>query len=288
MSVFAIAGIQMMVPVTDNLDAISRQLAITVRRFPWVEMVVFGELSAFGPRPETAQALPGPAEEHFQGLAHKHGVWLIPGSLYELKAGKVYNTAPVIDPQGRVVARYRKMFPFCPYESGITAGREFVVFDVPDVGRFGLSICYDKWFPETTRTLAWMGAEVIIHPTLTNSMDRDVELSIARANAATNQVYFFDVNNAGEMSFGRSTIIGVEGEVIHEAGSGAEIMPVTVDFERIRRSRETGLMGLGQPLKSFRDAPVAFPPYAPGATKSGALAGLGEMKTPQRPIRRGG
>ena len=46
----------------------------------------------------------------------------------------------------------------------MTPGAEFVVFDVPDVGRFGVSICYDMWFPETTRTLAWMGAEVICTP----------------------------------------------------------------------------------------------------------------------------
>ena len=54
---------------------------------------------------------------------------------------------------------WRKMFPFEPYEANVAAGREFLVFDVPSVGRFGLSICYDMWFPETSRTLAAMGAE---------------------------------------------------------------------------------------------------------------------------------
>ena len=45
-----------------------------------------------------------------------------------------------------MVARYRKLYPFLPYEQGVTAGSDFVVFDVPDVGRFGMSICYDMWF----------------------------------------------------------------------------------------------------------------------------------------------
>jgi predicted amidohydrolase len=286
MSVFGIAGIQMLASIGDNLDAMGRKIAVTKARFPWVEMVVFGELSTFGPRPELAQRLPGPAEEHFRALARQHDVWLIPGSLYELGEGDVYNTAPVINPAGEVVVRYRKMFPFYPYEKGVQPGREFVTFTVPDVGCFGISICYDKWFPETTRTLAWMGAEVIIHPTLTNSLDRDVELSIARASAATNQAYFFDINNAGEMSFGRSTIIGPEGDVIHEAGSGAEIMPVMVDFERVRRTRDLGVMGLGQPLKSFRDAPADFPPYAPGARQADSLTKLGALRVPQSKRRR--
>src|SRR3546814_4288082 len=96
------------------------------------------------------------------------------------------------------------MFPFAPYERGVAPGSEFVVFDVPGAGRFGVSICYDMWFPETTRSLASLGAEVILHPTLTNTIDRDAELAIARASAATNQCYFVDINVAGALGVGRS------------------------------------------------------------------------------------
>ena len=81
----------------------------------------------------------------------------------------------------------------------VARGNRHTVFDIPDVGRFGVSICYDMWFPETTRTLAWMGAEVILHPSLTNTIDRDVEISIARASAATNQCYFVDLNCSGRL-----------------------------------------------------------------------------------------
>ena len=111
--------------------------------------------------------------------------------------GVVHNTTPVIDPSGQVVGRYRKMFPFLPYEADVVPGEEFLVFDVADVGRFGVSICYDMWFPETTRTLVAMGAEVILHPSHTTTIDRDAELAIARASAVMNQCYLFDVNGAG-------------------------------------------------------------------------------------------
>jgi len=204
----------------------------------------------------------------------------VPGSLYERDGDRIYNTSPVINPQGEVVARYRKMFPFLPYEKGVTAGSEFVVFDVPQVGRFGVSICYDMWFPETTRTLAWMGAEAIIHPTMTNTIDRDVELAIARANAAVNQCYFVDINCAGRLGFGRSIVVGPDGSVIHQAGSGHEIIPVELDLELVRRSRRRGLRGLGQVLKSFRDSEVRFPPYRDGQANSAALRGLGAMGVP--------
>jgi predicted amidohydrolase len=82
-----------------------------------------------------------------------------------------------------------------------------VVFDVPGAGRIGISICYDMWFPETTRTLAAMGAEVILHPTMTDTIDREVELAIARSAAATNQLYFFDINGVGDGGTGRSIVV---------------------------------------------------------------------------------
>src|SRR3546814_8843019 len=85
---------------------------------------------------------------------------------------------------------------------------EVVVFEWSGAGRFGVSICYDMLFPETTRSLVSLGAEVILHPTLTNTIDRDVEIAIARASAATNQCYFVDINVAGELGVGRSVVCG--------------------------------------------------------------------------------
>lgn len=283
MTPFAIAGIQMQVSATEpNLTAMARRLDVLMRRFPWVQMVLFSELAAFGPLPINAQPLPGPAEEAFCKMAAKHGVWLIPGSLFERLGEAVYNTLPVIDPGGHVIARYRKMFPFQPYEAGISSGTEFVVFDVPAVGRFGVSICYDMWFPETTRNLAAMGAEVILHPTLTDTIDRDIELSIARANAAMNQCYFFDINGIGDGGTGRSIVVDPSGHVLHQADGGPEIIPVEIDLDRVRRERETGIRGLGQPLKSFRDRAAEFPVYQRAPVTEAYLRSLGALIKPAR------
>ena len=166
-------------------------------------------------------------------------MWLITGSVFERGAdGKLYNTASVIDPKGQVVARYRKMFPFLPYEHGIEPGREFCVFDVPRSGRFGLSICFDMWFPETSRTLTSMGAEVLLHPVLTGTIDRDVELAMARATAAQFQSYVFDINGLLAGGVGRSCVVDPTGTVIHQAAAGEEIIPVEIDLQQVRRQRE--------------------------------------------------
>jgi predicted amidohydrolase len=288
MTPFAIAGIQMYVSAShSNIDTMAYRLDVLMTRFPWVQMVLFSELCAFGPLPGHAQPLPGPAEEAFCRMAARHRIWLIPGSLYEQLDGRIYNTTPVINPDGVVIGRYRKMFPIQPYEVDVAAGAEFLVFDVPEVGRFGVSICYDMWFPETSRTLAAMGAEVILHPTLTDTIDRDVELSIARATAATNQCYFFDINGAGDGGVGRSIIVGPSGYVIHQAQGGEETIPVEINLERVRREREVGILGIGQPLKSFRDRPVDFPVYRRDGIADAYLKSLGPIALPQRGSRAG-
>ncbi|WP_456999200.1 carbon-nitrogen hydrolase family protein [Luteimonas sp. A534] len=277
---FGIAGLQLDLAPGDNLERIASEVAQVARRFPWVRMVLLGELGCFGASTGHAQCLPGDAEEVLRGIARDHGIWLVPGSLYERDGDRVYNTTPVIDPKGEVIARYRKMYPFAPYERDVSPGSEFVVFDVPGAGRFGVSICYDMWFPETTRSLVALGAEVILHPTLTNTIDRDAEVAIARASAITNQCYFVDINVAGQLGVGRSVVCGPGGEVIHEAGSGREVIAFEVDFAYLRRCRARGWNGLGQPLKSFRDGRVVFPAYGAPSAPSSALDALGPLELP--------
>ncbi len=279
---FGIAGLQLALGPGDNLEKIAAEVGQVARRFPWVRMVVLGELCGFGASTDHAQCLPGDAETFLCDLARRHDLWLIPGSLYERCGETVYNTAPVIDPQGRVVARHRKLFPFAPYERNVAGGDDFVVFEVPGAGRFGVSICYDMWFPEVSRSLVALGAEVILHPTMTNTIDREVEIAIARANAATNQCYFVDINVAGDLGFGRSVVCGPGGEVIHQAGEGREVIAFEVDFSYLRRCRERGWNGLGQPLKSFRDHAVVFPAYGAARAPSAALDALGPLRLPGR------
>jgi predicted amidohydrolase len=277
---FSIAGIQMNISMEHaNIDAMGHKLDVLVSRFPWVQMVVFSELAPFGPAPYHAQPTGGPAEQIFCQMAAKHGLWLLPGSLFERVGDDIYNTTPVIDPNGRVVTRYRKMFPFLPYEMGIKPGTEFCVFDVPNAGRFGVSICYDMWFPETTRTLVSMGAECILHPTMTDTIDRDVELPIARASATINQCYFFDVNGVGDCGTGRSIVVGPSGYVIHEAGGGEETMPVEIDLSRVRRERE---VGHPRPRANAQELPrpadrVSGLPEAPGQDRLPRQSGTADQ-----------
>lgn len=281
MTFFTIAAIQMPVStVNENISVMQQQLDSLMRRFPAVRMVIFSELCAYGPAKTHAQAKGGAIEKIFCEMAFRHNIWLIPGSTYERDGELIYNTAPVINPQGEVVTRYRKMFPFLPYETGVEAGSEFCVFDVPEVGRFGVSICYDKWFPETTRTMAMMGAEVILQPTMTDTIDREIELSIARTNAAINQCYFFDINGVGDGGNGRSIIVGPAGDVIHQAGIGREVMPIEIDLARVRRERDKGLMSLGQPLKSYRDRSVNFASAQKSEEIDRYMSSLGLLQKP--------
>ena len=276
MTTFAIGVLQLAAESGSNVDNMIAEVDVAARRYPWLDMFLLGELNAFGGDKQAAAPMPGPAEDTFRELAAHHGKWLIPGSMFESVGDDVYNTAPVIAPDGEVIARYRKQFPWLPYEKRVASGDDYCVFDVPDVGRFGLSICYDMWFPETVRTLAWMGAEVILHPSLTSTIDRDVECAMIRAHAAQNQCYFVDCNVAGLLGVGESCIAGPGGEVIYQAGKGREIIPLKLDMDYLREVRQHGWQNLGQPLKSFRDSTLAFPPYREGRD-SEALKALGEL-----------
>jgi len=289
MTPFAIAGVQMNVSALhDNVLEMQHRLDLLMIRFPWTQMVVFSELAPFGPLPQYAQPFPNETEAKFQEMAHRHGVWLIPGSMFEkAEDGKLYNTASVIAPTGEVVRRYRKMFPFRPYEAEVTGGTEFCVFDVPGVGRFGLSICYDIWFPETTRQLTSLGVEVLLHPVLTGTIDREAELTIARATAAQFQCYVIDVNGLGAGGVGRSCVVAPTSHVLYQSAGQDDMFPVEVDFDLVRRQRENGTMGLGQVLKSFRDREADFPVYDRASGADAYLHGLGPLQMPVQGDARG-
>lgn len=281
MTTFAIAGLQLEVTNGDNVGLYSSEIDAVMRRFPWLDMVVCPELGACGTDPACAVSLPGPQEERFQEVAKRHGIWLLPGSLFESDGEHVYNTTSVISPEGDVKTRHRKLFPWHPYENGVTPGNQHTVFEVPGVATFGVSLCYDMWFPETIRSLVCQGAEIILHPTLTSTIDRDAEIAMIRAHAVQNQCYFFDVNLAGPMGVGESCIAGPGGEVIHQAGKVREIIPLKLDLNYLHDVRRCGWQNLGQPLKSFRDSQLRYPQYEEGYA-SDALESLGELRLAER------
>lgn len=282
MKPFSIAGIQTYIGTHDNTGAICSRVDLTMHIYPWVEMILLSELAMFGPVLTNSQTLPCPAEEAYQEIAAKHGIWLIPGSLFERADGVIYNTIPVISPTGEIIDRYRKMFPFVPYEQGVKPGNEFCLFDIEGAGRFAVTNCYDIWFPETTRTLTAMGAEVLLHPVLTTLADRDVDLNIAKASAAIFQCYVFDINGLGAGGNGQSCVIGPDGRVLFQAGSHEQIIPIEIDFDQVRRQRERGIRGLGQPLKSFRDRTVDFAVYDRKNFNNEYLESLGKLEKPKK------
>lgn len=289
MTPFAIAGVQMHVAaLNSNVEAMRHRIDVLMARFPWVQMVLFSELAPYGPLDRFAQPFPNDVIAIFQEDARRHGIWLIPGSMFEwLSDGRIRNTSVVINPEGEIIAKYSKMFPFRPYEAGIDAGTEFCIFDVPGVGRFGLSICYDIWFPETTRHLTAQGVEVLLHPVLTGTTDRDAEIAIARATAAQFQCYVIDVNGLGAGGVGRSLVVDPSAMVLHQSAGQEDMFPIEIDLDLVRRQRETGLKGLGQVLKSFRDRSAEFPVYDRASGADAWLHTLGPLEIPAKGSRAG-
>jgi len=271
-----------------NVEGMIHRLDILMARFPWTQMVLFSELAPYGPLHRFALPPENDAINRFCEAARRHKVWLIPGSMFlQGEDGRILNTSLVINPDGDIIRRYAKMFPFRPYEAGIDAGTEFCVFDVPEVGRFGLSICYDIWFPETTRQLTSQGVEVLLHPVLTGTTDRDAELAIARATAAQFQCYVIDVNGLGAGGVGKSLVVDPSSMVLHQSAGQEDMFPLEIDLSVVRRQRETGLKGLGQVLKSFRDRSTDFPVYDRASGTDAFLHTLGPLEIPQQGSRAG-
>jgi predicted amidohydrolase len=238
---------------------------------PGTGLVIFPELHvhAMDLTPEQqrdeAEPLDGPRVRQLAEIAGDLGIWLVPGSVLERGPnGELFNTALAFSPGGRLVAWYRKVFPWRPFEP-YDPGDRFVVFDIPDVGRVGFSICYDAWFPEVARHLAWMGADLIVNPVRTTTPDRAQELVLARANAIVNQVFVASVNTAGPHGYGRSVLVDPEGHVVAEAPDAAPVtLTSTVDMTEVARVRREGTAGYNRMWEQFteNDRPVELPLYA--------------------------
>jgi formamidase len=124
-------------------------------------------------------------------------------------------------------------------------------------------ICYDGWFPEVARSLALRGAEMLLHPTLTSTPDREEELVLARANAIANQCYVLNVNASLDVGGGRSVAVDPEGRVLFEGGAGEEYLTEVLDLDRVRTVRARGTRGLNRLLWQLGEhgSPAADPPY---------------------------
>ncbi len=269
-----IAGVQMEIDYNKGgIDAMLGQLEAVNKLFPWVDLVLFSELCLHRDT-SLAKPIPNKDTDLLCRWAAKAKKWLVPGSMHEKEGRKIYNAAIAISAEGEIVAKYRKLYPWRPLEES-DPGKEFCVFEIPGKGRFGLCICYDQWFPEVIRTLAWLGAEVILHPTATYTSDRFLELSISQAQALFNQLYFISINGVGEGGIGRSIFVDPEGHVLQVSGERGTILTEIIDLDMVTRVREYGTLGLSQVLKDFRDSSHDFPVYQKDNSKGGALKSLG-------------
>jgi predicted amidohydrolase len=273
-----IAGIQMEVAWgADNSDAMMVNLNRAAALFPWVDIVLFSELCVSGIDINLAAPIPNAFLDKFAEWAQKEKKWLIPGSFYEKEQDKIYNTSVVISPDGEIIAKYRKMFPWRPLEKN-EAGEEFCIFDIPNKGRFGLCICYDVWFPEVARNLAWMGAEAVFCPTATYTSDRFQEMILAQASAISNQLYFFNVNGLGVGGVGRSIFVDPEGHVLQTSGEGFVIMSEVIDLDVVSRVREYGTLGTSQVWKDLGNFKGKFPAYQDNIRKGEIFKSLGPLR----------
>jgi formamidase len=254
-----------------TLEKLEREVQTLGVSFPEAQLYLFPELWLTGDHPfrhtspshELAQPIPGPLTKRLGAIARRAGRWLCAGSIYERAGDKLHNTALVFSPSGKLVARYRKLYPWMPFETCAPGDEPAPVFDIPRVGRLGLMICYDGWYPEVARGLALRGAEVILHPTLTTTPDREEELVLARARAIENQCYVVNVNAAVEIGGGRSIAVDPEGRVLFLGGSGEEYLGEVLDLDRVQTVRAHGTRGLNRVLRQFtEDSPEAvFAPY---------------------------
>jgi len=167
-----------------------------------------------------SEPVPGPTTQFLGDLATRYNLYIVAGIL-ERKGDVVYNTSVLIGRTGHLDGKYRKIsLPREEIDGGVTPGDSLPVFDT-DFGRIGMMICWDVSFPETARTLAQKGAEIIFLPIWGGN------LTLAKARAIENQVYL--VSSSYDMV---TAIFDQEGEVMKEATKNEPVIVVDVDLNK--------------------------------------------------------
>ena len=211
---------------------------------------------------DLAETIPGPSTGFYGELARELGIVIVT-SLFEKRApGLYHNTAVVIEKDGSIAGKYRKMhipddpayyekFYFTPGDLGFEPIQT-------SVGRLGVLVCWDQWYPEAARLMALRGAEVLIYPTAIGweSSDEKTEQTrqsdawqlVQRGHAVANGLPVITVNRVGHEEdpsgqtngiqfWGRSLVAGPQGELLLELGQSEEMTIVDVDLVRSERVR---------------------------------------------------
>lgn len=212
---------------------------------------------------DLAETIPGPSTKLYCELAKKCGVVIV-ASLFEKRApGLYHNTAVVIESNGEIVGKYRKMhipddpayyekFYFTPGDLGFHPIQT-------SVGKLGVLVCWDQWYPEAARLMAMQGAEILIYPTAIGYADNDTPeeqqrqrmawQTVMRGHAVANGLPVIAVNRvgfepdpsgqtAGIQFWGTSFVAGPQGELIYEASiDDEESIVVEMDMDRSEQVR---------------------------------------------------
>lgn len=238
---------------------------------------------------DRAEPIPGPSTERLSKLAKQHGVVLV-ASLFERRApGLAHNTAVVFDADGSFRGKYRKMH--IPDDPGFNEKFYFTPGDLgfhpidTSVGRLGVLVCWDQWYPEAARLMALAGADLLLYPTAIGWDPRDTDaekerqrmawILSHRGHAVANGLPVLTCNRTGfEASpladgrngegiqfWGSSAVFGPQGEILAEASrDAAEVLLCDVDLgrgEQVRRIwpflRDRRIDAYGDLTKRFRD-----------------------------------
>lgn len=234
---------------------------------------------------DLAEPVPGPSTARLGALAKRHGVVIV-GSLFERRApGLYHNTAVVLESDGRLVGTYRKMH--IPDDPGFYEKFYFTPGDLgfepidTSVGRLGVLVCWDQWYPEAARLMALAGAEVLLYPTAIgwdpgeaeeeNARQRDAWVLSHRGHAVANGLPVLSCNRVGHEPsplgtggirfWGTSHVLGPQGEFLAQASTdAAEVLHATLDLARsedVRRIwpflRDRRIDAYGDLLRRYRD-----------------------------------
>ncbi len=235
---------------------------------------------------DLAETIPGPSTEQLGAVAAELGIVLV-ASLFERRApGLYHNTAVVLEKDGSIAGRYRKMH--IPDDPGYYEKFYFTPGDLgfqpiaTSVGKLGVLVCWDQWYPEAARLMALAGAEILIYPTAigwdpADSKDEqtrqlDAWQTIQRGHAIANGIPVLSVNRVGlepepedrgpgALFWGNSFVAGCQGEILAKAGDKKEeVLVVSLDNQRseeVRRIwpflRDRRIDSYGELSRRYRD-----------------------------------